>query len=274
MVRSKLLPFIVAAAVAMIAITNFTILRLVAQHADAAVGLLYSVWPLLLTSTTAIILVMSTLYHALQGVLKELEQREESARDAGYRDPLTKLGNRSLLADRLQQSNNDLRRTRRGFALLMLDLDRFKDVNDLLGHAIGDELLIQLATRLDDAVRETDTLIRFGGDEFMVLQNNVGSAEDVANLSRRVSDSLQRPFLIDNHELKVGASIGAVIAEQAADDPSEFIRQADIALYEAKRRGRNRIEFYSSDLDSRLQRRTQLERELAQAISRKTIDVH
>jgi PleD family two-component response regulator len=135
MLRSKLLPFVVAAAVAMIVIANFSILKLLARHAEAGIGLFYSVWPLLLTSTTAIILVMSTLYHALQGVLNELEEREESARSAGYQDPLTKLGNRSLLADRLQQSNNDLRRAGRPFALMMLDLDRFKDVNDLLGHA-------------------------------------------------------------------------------------------------------------------------------------------
>lgn len=274
MVRSKLLPFVVAAAVAMIVIANFSILKLLAGHAEAGIGLFYSVWPLLLTSTTAIVLVMSTLYHALQGVLKELEEREESARSAGYEDPLTRLGNRSLLADRLQQSNSDLRRAGRPFALMMLDLDRFKDVNDLLGHAIGDSLLVQLASRLGEAVRDTDTLIRFGGDEFMVLQTNVTSTEDVAHLSRRVTESLQRPFLIEGHELKIGASIGAVIAERHVADPSEYIRQADIALYEAKRRGRNRVEFYSSVLDSRLRRRAQLERELVQAITRKTVDVH
>lgn len=274
MVRSKLLPFVVAAAVAMIVIANFSILKLLARHGEAGIGLFYSVWPLLLTSTTAIVLVMSTLYHALQGVLKELEEREESARSAGYQDPLTKLGNRSLLADRLQQSNNDLRRAGRPFALMMLDLDRFKDVNDLLGHAIGDELLVQLASRLGEAVRETDTLIRFGGDEFMVLQTDVASTEDVVRLSSRVSESLQRPFLIESHELKIGASMGAVIAERAVADASEYIRQADIALYEAKRRGRNRVEFYSSDLDSKLRRRALLEGELAQAISRESIDVY
>lgn len=274
MVRSKLLPFIVAAAVAMIAITNFSILRLLAQHAEAGAGLFYSVWPLLLTSTAAIILVMSSLYHALQGVLKELEEREESARDSGYRDPLTNLGNRNLLADRLQQSQSDLQRTGRRFALLMLDLDKFKDVNDLLGHSIGDELLTQVANRLHESVRETDSLIRFGGDEFVVLQNNISSAEDVDRLAARISDGLKRPFLVSSHELSVGASIGAVVPERVAHDPSEYIRQADIALYEAKRRGRNRIQFYSADLDSRLRRRTELERELAQAISREAIDVH
>jgi diguanylate cyclase (GGDEF)-like protein len=272
--RSRLLPFIVAAAVAMIVVTNYSIVMLLPRATKERLDLFYAVWPLVLTSTTAILLVMSSLYQALQSVLHELEEREVSARDAGLRDPLTNLGNRNLLADRLDQSTSSFRRNGRPFALLMLDLDRFKDINDIHGHPIGDALLIEVATRLREVVRDTDTLIRFGGDEFVVLQNDIEAAHDVERLSQRIHETLRQPFIVDTHELTVGASVGAILADGAPNDASEYIRKADIALYEAKRRGRNRIEFYSSKLDSELQRRTEIERELANAISRESIDVH
>ncbi len=165
MTRSRVLPFIVAAAVAMIAVTNFSVLRLLAEATTTGVPLFYSVWPILLTSTVTIILVMSTLYSALNVVLEDLEQREANARKEGLRDPLTQLGNRHLLSDRLEFAAKNLRRTGRRFALLMLDLDRFKEVNDIYGHPVGDKLLTQVAARLSEIVRETDTLIRFGGDD-------------------------------------------------------------------------------------------------------------
>lgn len=274
MARSRVLSFIVAAAVAMITVSTFSILNLLAGTNANGLELFYAVWPMLVTSTTAIILVMSTLYQALQGVLMELQQREERARHAGFRDPLTNLGNRNLLADRLQQSMYQHRRNGTHFALLMLDLDRFKDINDIHGHSVGDELLKLVAIRLQEIVRETDTLIRFGGDEFMVLQNNIESAEDVQRLSKRISEALCKPFNVRSNELAVGASVGAVLAQGPCEDPSEYIRKADIALYEAKRRGRNRIEFYSAQLDAKLQRRTDIERELIDAISHETIQVY
>lgn len=272
--RSRVLHFIVAAAVAMIVITDYAIVLLLPRAPSGGPDLFSAVWPLLLTSTTAIILVMSSLYQALQNVLRELEEREEGARIVGLCDPLTKLGNRNLLADRMQQAISNLRRNGRRFALLMLDLDHFKNVNDIHGHPIGDELLTQVATRLREVVRETDTLIRFGGDEFVVLQNEIEAADDVERLSKRISNALQRPFEVDTHLLTVGASVGAVLSECRPDDPAEYIRKADIAMYEAKRRGRNRIKFYSLDLDAKLQRRTEIEQELAESISRGSIDVH
>jgi len=274
MARSRVLSFIVAAAVATITVSSFSILHLLAGTSASGLQLFYAVWPLLVTSTTAIILVMSTLYQALQGVLMELQEREKRARYAGLRDPLTGLGNRNLLADRLQQSMHRYRRNGMQFALLMLDLDRFKDINDIHGHPVGDELLKLVAARLQEVIRETDTLIRFGGDEFMVLQNNIETPEDVARLSQRISEALRRSFMVQSDELTVGASVGAVLAQGTCDDGAEYIRKADIALYEAKRRGRNRIEFYSTQLDAKLQRRTDIERELLDAISRNTIEVH
>lgn len=274
MARSRVLSFIVAAAVAMITVSTFSILHLLARTSANGLDLFYAVWPMLVTSTTAIVLVMSTLYHALQGVLTELQEREERARYAGFRDPLTNLGNRNLLADRLQQSMQQYRRNGTMFALLMLDLDRFKDINDIHGHSVGDELLKLVAARLQEIVRETDTLIRFGGDEFMVLQNSIQTTEDIERLSQRISEALRNPFLVHSNELTVGASVGAVLAQSTSEEPTEYIRKADIALYEAKRRGRNRIEFYSIELDAKLQRRTDIERELIETISRGTIEVH
>lgn len=272
--RSRVLPFVVAAAVATIIITNFSILNLLVFDKQGNLHLFYAVWPLLLPTTVAIILVMSALYQALQGVLNELEKREELARSAGFSDSLTGLGSRHLLADHLQRSSGNLRRHGRHFAVLMLDLDRFKNVNDLHGHPIGDKLLKQVAVRLREVIRETDTLIRFGGDEFVVLQNDIAEAADVERLSIRIGEVLRKPFLIDAHELRVGASVGAVLVDSASDDTAEYLRKADIALYEAKRRGRDRIEFYSTNLDARLQRRTDIEKELADAISKGAVDVY
>lgn len=274
MARPKVLPFIVAAAVAMIVITDVSIVRLLTGSGRSGLELFYSVWPLMVTSTTAIIFVMSSLYHALQGLLEEIAAREEKARHAGFRDPLTSLGNRELLGERLEQSVRDLRRSGRRFALLMLDLDRFKDVNDVHGHPAGDELLVEVASRLRELVRETDTLIRFGGDEFIVLQNNIEIPEEVDRLSHRIRDAIQRPFGLDVHELTISVSIGAVLAEGTPEVAAEYGRKADIALYEAKRLGRNQIQIYSHELDSKLQRRKEIERELADAISLGTIDVH
>lgn len=272
--QSGVLPFIVAAAVAMIAISNFTVLKLLAEQTRSGFHVFYSVWPLLLTSTVAILLVMSTLYQALTAVLGELKKREYRARQAGYCDPLTQLGNRQLLTDRLQQALSDLRRNDHGFALLMLDLDRFKAANDIYGHALGDEVLCEVASRLRQVVRETDTLIRFGGDEFIILQTAVENREAVDGLTSRVTDALERPFMIATHELYLGASIGVILAATTIDDPTEYVRRADVALYEAKRRGRSCTVFYSPDLDSKLQRRAEIERELADAIMQNAVEIY
>lgn len=269
------MPYVTAAAIAMIVVTNYCILQIVGQAEQTGLHIFYAIWPVILASTTAIILVMSTLYRALQTVVRELERSEHNARESALLDPLTGLGNRNLIQDRLSRAIAELRRNCTRFAVHMVDLDRFKDVNDTLGHAVGDELLREVANRLSRLVRETDTVARLGGDEFVVLQTQISSVGDVRRLSDRLEGVLREPVKIGSHELAIAGSIGAVIARDPNHEPPEYLRRADIALYHAKNAGRNRAETYSTALDEQVQRRAQIEWHLREVLTRnERVQVH
>lgn len=271
----KIGPPLVSAAIAMIVIANFCIVQILARGRETSFELFASIWPIALISTVSMVLVMSFLYHTLEEVMREMERRELAAVEIGFRDPLTGLANRLLLHERLGSAIERYRRNNENFALLMLDLDRFKKVNDVLGHHVGDELLKLVAERLEGLVRETDTIARLGGDEFVIVQTSMKRADDVRRLCGRVSQELLEPFTIDGRSVSIGVSIGAVTGTNASFETAEYLRRSDIALYRAKAEGRNCFRFFSEEMDAEVQRRARLEEDLRQCLTEgQGLDVH
>ncbi|MFN0029211.1 MAG: diguanylate cyclase domain-containing protein [Acidimicrobiales bacterium] len=196
-------------------------------------------------------------------------ERDRSERDlASYalHDPLTGLANRNLLVDRLSQALNRAKRRHRNLALMFLDLDRFKSVNDSLGHHAGDLVLRQFGERLRLLVRPEDTVARFGGDEFVVLVEHVVDEQDAGQIAERVERAMAEPFVLDGRSLAVTVSVGIVIGN-GEDDASTLLRKADAAMYRAKELGRNRTEVYDLALETRLANRSQLALDLRHAMA-------
>jgi diguanylate cyclase (GGDEF)-like protein len=271
----KLGPPIVAASVSTLVLTNFATLMLVTQYAPGNFTLFRSVWPILLTSSTAIILVMSFLYRSLVDLVLELERREASAQHQAVHDALTGLGNRALLEDRLENAVGRYVRDGERFSLLMLDLDRFKLVNDTFGHAAGDALVLEIADRLRALTRETDAIARIGGDEFAIVQSRITSEADVRHLCQRIVEAVREPLVIRGKDLRVGASVGAVIIDDTETSPSELIRKADITMYRAKSLGRNCYQIFCDEMDTAVQRRNVIERKLREALPNgRSLELH
>lgn len=185
----------------------------------------------------------------------------------GALDALTGLPNRMRFHTRLNEARSRLERNREGFAVLAVDLDRFKHVNDTLGHPIGDALLQKVAERLGSAVRPTDTVARFGGDEFAVIQGDVSAAAGAETLAKRIVDLLGRAYIVDGHLINIGASVGVAIAPGDGTDPDVLLKNADLALYRAKTDGRDTFRFFEPEMDARMQARRSLELDLRKALA-------
>jgi diguanylate cyclase (GGDEF)-like protein len=181
-------------------------------------------------------------------------------------DPLTGLANRTLLTERITRALDEAARGS-DFAILFLDLDRFKGVNDTLGHDAGDELLRQVAARLSNAVDEGSTIARLGGDEFVVLQTGVKGPEDAAKLAARLVKRLGAPYRIGPNEIVIGASVGVDISTRGGRTADGLLKNADIALYMAKSQGRGVFRFFEADMDSTQRRVHKLESELKRAVA-------
>jgi diguanylate cyclase (GGDEF)-like protein/PAS domain S-box-containing protein len=204
-------------------------------------------------------------------VLRDISERkmsEERLEQLAHYDSLTGLPNRKLFTDRLSRSIIQARRNHQRVGLLFLDVDHFKDVNDTLGHEVGDLLLQAVATRLQESVRTEDTVARISGDEFTVILPEMQAPTDAVMAASRIVESLQRPLLAGGHELYVSASIGICLWPTDGTDPATLIRNADIAMYRAKTQGRNRYEFYATDLGAHVARRLEMEQDLRRALDR------
>jgi len=196
------------------------------------------------------------------------KQAENELRFQALHDELTGLPNRKLFMDRLNMALKRARRTDRSTAVLFIDLDRFKIINDGLGHAAGDELLQQATGRLKAVIRDHDSIARFGGDEFGIVLENIDTADTARQPAARILEAFEKEFAIEGTSLRIGASIGIAIANQAEDDAAELLRQADIAMYLAKRRGGGHIHFYDPARDSFQQEHLHFESDLWNAPDR------
>ena len=206
-------------------------------------------------------------------LVRQVRNRARAEHRAQH-DPLTGLPNQTLFQDRVEVSLARTRRADEGLAVMFLDLDRFKSINDSLGHAVGNQLLQAVARRLRSTVRETDTIARMGGDEFTVLLNNVSDPEEVAVVARKIIDQFSVPFTAGGRELHTTTSIGIAMYPTDGHDVDTLLKHADSAMYRAKARGRDSFEFYTADLSMRAQARLSVESALRRAVDRHTLALH
>ncbi|MBU1664295.1 MAG: EAL domain-containing protein, partial [Gammaproteobacteria bacterium] len=213
-------------------------------------------------------------YVALFTDISERKRNEEHIRHLAEHDSLTGLPNRALLQDRLLQAMARAERAGSRLALLYIDLDRFKLINDTLGHPVGDALLQEVAHRLQATVRVSDTVSRQGGDEFLVLLDEIESADDAARVAQKMLDLLAQPCWVAGHELTVTPSIGISLYPDDSTDMITLIKSADIAMYQVKEGGRNAYQFYTGDMNERASERLTLEHDLRRALERGEMLLH
>jgi diguanylate cyclase (GGDEF)-like protein/PAS domain S-box-containing protein len=206
--------------------------------------------------------------------VSEKRKAEETIRHQAYHDGLTGLPNRLLFADRFAQTLDHARRGHQSLAMLFLDLDRFKNINDTLGHAVGDRLLQAVTGRLSASVRAGDTVARFGGDEFMVLLSGIDGAEDAARAADKILRLIRPSFHLDGHELHVTTSIGIAVYPEDGHDIGALIKNADTALYRAKERGRNTYQLYTPAMNATAFEQLALENDLRRALERSEFTIH
>ena len=200
--------------------------------------------------------------------ITERKASEQRILHLAHYDSLTGLPNRALLADRMRVAINRAARQAKRLAVLFIDLDRFKAINDSLGHDVGDHLLKAVAERMQTSIRSVDTVSRMGGDEFVVLLSEIESAEDAARVAQKIIDGLSQPYRIEKHELLLTGSVGICIYPDNGTEPSILLRNADASMYTAKEAGRNRYHFYSEDMTARAIERLSLEHDLRGAVER------
>ncbi len=213
----------------------------------------------------------------VQGIGRDITSRrqaEDKLRHFARHDALTNLPNRLEFMDHLQRAvdhtEND---PRHKFAVLFLDIDRFKVVNDSLGHAIGDKLLVGIAKRLDACIRPRDIVARLGGDEFTILLNNITCQDDATIVAERLQKKLAAPFKFGSYEVFTSASIGIIVSDDIGRDAEDFLRDADTAMYRAKETGKARCEIFNSEMHVRSMNLLQVENDLRLAIKRKEFEV-
>jgi diguanylate cyclase (GGDEF)-like protein len=186
-------------------------------------------------------------------LVADLQRSEEEVRQLAYYDTLTNLPNRRLLQDRFRQALTQAKRHGYSMAVMFLDLDKFKQVNDTLGHDAGDDLLKQVAARISGCIRGGDTISRSGGDEFILAMAEISHPQDAALVAEKIIRVLATPFEIGGHPVQIGVSIGiAVYPIDGTDDTQELMKKADMAMYAAKESGRNCYRFYDDELRERL----------------------
>jgi diguanylate cyclase (GGDEF)-like protein len=207
--------------------------------------------------------------------ITELKQRESQIRHLAHHDALTGLTNRTSFVEKIEEAGARFRRWGEKFAVFMLDLDRFKNVNDTLGHPAGDELLKETARRLKSTLRETDVLARLGGDEFAIVQaGEANQQEGAIGLANRIIAALSEPYDIAGNKVQIGVSIGIALAPEQGMDPNNLLKKADLALYRVKSEGRNDYRFFETAMSQAADARQQLENELREAIARNELELH
>ncbi|MFI5184303.1 MAG: EAL domain-containing protein, partial [Vicinamibacteria bacterium] len=206
--------------------------------------------------------------------ITERKRAEEQIKSLAYHDSLTGLPNRLLFADRLALAVAQAHRQAQGLAVLFLDLDRFKVINDSLGHTLGDRLLQAVAERIESAVREGDTVARLGGDEFTLLLPGIARGEDAAKVAEKILESLRRPLPIDGRELFVTGSVGISLYPDDGNDPETLVKNADAAMYRAKDEGRDTYQLYAAAMNATAVERLALENSLRKALAQNELALY
>jgi len=232
--------------------------------------------------TTLLLLLYLFLFHIVRRADRIIRHHENEERKAqqeqihyiAYHDPLTGLPNRALFKDRLQHAVRLAARERKPLGMMFIDVDRFKVINDSLGHESGDKVLIEAARRLRACLRASDTACRIGGDEFTVILENLASADEAALAAGRLIEKFAEPMKINSREIIVTLSIGIAIFPDATRNPQRLLKDADVAMHEAKESGRNRFVFYTQELDARAQESLEFEIGLRHALQNREFVIH
>jgi diguanylate cyclase (GGDEF)-like protein len=206
--------------------------------------------------------------------MNERKKAQDKIMHMAYHDSLTNLPNRLLYYERLNQSFEETKKNGKMSAIIFLDLDRFKNINDTLGHHVGDRLLESLAQKLKIFVSDNLMIARFGGDEFMILMTNVSHIDEVKQFARKIPELFQEPFLYEKHELSVTASIGIAMYPHDGTDADTLIKNADVAMYRAKQKGGNTYQLYHPEMNKRSLHRLNLEIHLRRAVERNEFIVY
>ncbi|TVM19971.1 diguanylate cyclase [Oceanidesulfovibrio indonesiensis] len=207
--------------------------------------------------------------------ISERKAFEQQLSHQAFHDPLTQLPNRALFLERLDSAlKRSIRRKERNFAVLLIDMDRFKWVNDSLGHLAGDELLIGISRRLESCVRNVDTVARLGGDEFAILLEDFANHREVIQIAKRIKSVMQASFTLEGNEVVSSASIGIVLKTRDYASPDELLRDADIAMYRAKESGKNRFKIFSARMHKEAVRILRMENDLRRALQRDELTLH
>jgi diguanylate cyclase (GGDEF)-like protein len=228
--------------------------------------LLKSLLPISTAALLLVAVVLAVLLRHIRRSTAALEASEAQAHHLAFHDTLTGLPNRAMFDDRLAHELAKARATGHAVALLYLDLDGFKNVNDTLGHPAGDELIRTVASRLQQAVRSSELMARIGGDEFAIIQTGVQSPAETEVLCLRLLELINEPFSIAGTQARVGVSVGIALSPRDAQDRAELARKADIALYEAKAAGKGRFVFFAEGMDATIRRRKMIETGLREAL--------
>ncbi|MBA7680581.1 putative signaling protein [subsurface metagenome] len=186
------------------------------------------------------------------GISRDITTRKQQEKQLAYtstHDTLTGLANRALFSDHLSLALAHAQRNRQKFPIMLLDLDNFKDVNDRLGHSVGDKLLQAAGDRIKGILRKTDTVARMGGDEFLLLLPETTRTEDIDVVAQKILAAFRKPFLLDNHEVNTTTSIGISIYPSDGKEADTLIKNADIAMYRVKRYGRNNYQYYTTIME-------------------------
>ncbi|WP_052000605.1 putative bifunctional diguanylate cyclase/phosphodiesterase [Gracilibacillus boraciitolerans] len=199
----------------------------------------------------------------------ERKRMEAQVEHLAYYDQLTKLPNRIYLYQQLQEVLKEAKQDNREFVVMFFDLDQFKHINDSLGHTFGDQLLLEVATRIKTSIREIDLFARMGGDEFVLILPRIRQKEDAVLIAERINNAFKEPIKLENQELYITTSIGISVYPSDGEDEESLIKNADSAMYEAKGKGRNAYEFYSSFMSEQAEQRLLMETNLNKALDRK-----